>query len=174
MRRLIMNRFVIPSVAALAVIAGSAMADQREQTGHGQTAPQPGAAQQDVPQRAPEAGLHDLIAMEVVGQQNRKVGDIINVLVDQEGQVQAVIIQRGTALLGIGGEEVAIPFDWLRFSEPGMAEVERRVWIDMTEEQIGELPTYEGYREIRDHPRAPGMQPGLPPEEQPGRRQPDQ
>jgi hypothetical protein len=166
-----MNRFVVPTVAALALIAGAAVADQQDQTQAGQTQAgqtQAGQVGAQPGQRAPEAGQHDLMAMEVVDSMGRKVGDIINVLVDEEGQVRAVIIQRGTALLGIGGEEVALPFDRLRLPDPGTPGTERRASIDMTEEQIAELPAYEGEPEIRDHERAPGMELGVSPEAQPG------
>jgi hypothetical protein len=171
-----MKRFVVPTVAALALIAGTAVADQQHRTQAGQTQAgqtqagqtQAGQVGAQPGQRAPEAGQHDLMAMEVVDSMGRKVGDIINVLVDEEGQVRAVIIQRGTALLGIGGEEVALPFDRLRLPDPGTPGTERRASIDMTEEQIAELPAYEGEPEIRDHERAPGMEPGVSPEAQPG------
>ena len=171
-----MNKFVIPAVAAAALLAVPAIAaDQRGAAQTGQAAEQMGAAEQEAGQRQPQAGQHELINMQVVGQDGEDVGEIQNVLVDEDGQVKAVIIQHGTAVLGVGGQRVAVPYERLQFPEarPGMTQDERQARIDMTEEQLGELPEYEGYENgMRDGTRdgtqqqpgttQPGTQPGQP------------
>ena len=153
-----MNKFVIPAVAAFALLTGSAVtgsavaADQQPQAG----------------QQVPQAGQHELIGMEVVGQGGEDLGEIQNVLVDRDGKVQSVIIQHGTAVLGMGGQQVAVPYDRLRLPEamPGTPSDEQQARIDMTEEQIGELPEFQSEREMRgDRDRTgtqPGTQPGQP------------
>jgi hypothetical protein len=182
-----MHKFAIPAVAAAALLAMPAIAADQPRDQQAQQT-QPGAQQQHmqqegVGQRQPQAGEHELINMEVVGQGGEEVGQITNVLVDEQGQVKAVIIEHGTAVLGIGGQKVAVPYERLQLPEarPGMADDERQARIDMTEEQLGELPEYEGHdngmmqRDQRDQPgtqQQPGAQPGQP--GQPGTQQPGQ
>lgn len=141
-----MNRFAIPAVAVLALVAGPAAAQQQ---------------QQDVGQQAPQAGQHELIGMGVVDQDNEEAGEVTNVLVDEKGQIQAVILERGAGgLMGLGGDgHVAVPFERLQLPEarPDTPSDEQNAKIDMTQEQLGELPEFESTREERGEP---DMQPG--------------
>jgi sporulation protein YlmC with PRC-barrel domain len=128
-----MNKFAIPAVAVFALMAGSAAAAQQQQQGAGQ--------------QAPQAGEHELIGMGVVDKDNEEIGEVTNVLVDQKGQVQSVIMDRETGVLGsLGGDgSVAIPFEHLQLPEarPGTPSDEQNAKIDMTEEELGELPEFE-------------------------------
>ena len=118
-----MNRFAIPAVAVLALVAGPAAAQQQ---------------QQDAGQQAPQAGQHELIGMGVVDQDNEEIGEVSNVLISEKGEVEAVILERATGVLGtvgLGGEgHVAIPFDRLQLPEarPGTPSDEQNAKIDMT------------------------------------------
>ncbi len=167
-----MNKFVVPAVAAFALVAGSAVAADEQR---GQQA-QPGAQQeqlaaqqgQQAGQTAPQEGQHELIGMEVVAQDGEDIGEITNVLINEQGQVEAVVVQRGTALLGVGGDAVAVAFDQLELpkADPAIASDEQVAKLKMTEEQIGELPDFESTRaEAEDdagqaRPDATGTQPG--------------
>lgn len=146
-----MNKLVIPAVAAFALMAASASAQQQ---------------QMDAGQRAPESGQHELIGMEVVSQGGEELGQIQNVLIDKEGKVEAVILERG-GMLGVGGETVAVKFDRLQLPEadPSIPSDEQQAQIDMTEEQLGELPEFESTRGERG-----GEEPGMhqEPSAQPG------
>ncbi|HZW47963.1 MAG TPA: PRC-barrel domain-containing protein [Microvirga sp.] len=56
--------------------------------------------------------------LDVYNQNNEKIGDISEMLVDQSGKIQAVVIGVG-GFLGIGERNVAIPFDQVKFvNEP--------------------------------------------------------
>lgn len=167
-----MNKLVVPAVAAFALVAGSAVAADEQR---GQQA-QPGAQQeqlgaqqgQQAGQTAPKEGQHELIGMEVVGQDGEDIGEVTNVLINNEGQVEAVVLQRGTALLGMGGDDVAVPFDQLELPEadPAIASDEQVAKLKMTDEQFGELPEFESTRaeaqenEGQAQPGATGTQPG--------------
>ena len=128
-----MNKFAIPAVAAFALMAGSAAAAEQQQQGAGQ--------------QAPQAGQHELVGMGVVDKDNEEIGEVENVLINSKGQVQAVILDRETGVLGgLGGDgSVAIPFDRLQLPEarPGTPSDEQNAKIDMTEEELGELPEFE-------------------------------
>lgn len=147
-----MNKLVIPAVAAFALMAASASAQQQ---------------QMDAGQRAPESGQHELIGMEVVSQGGEELGQIQNVLIDKEGKVEAVILERGGGVLGMGGETVAVKFDRLQLPEadPSIPSDEQQAQIDMTQEQLGELPEFESTRGERggEEPsmqQEPSAQPG--------------
>jgi sporulation protein YlmC with PRC-barrel domain len=55
-----------------------------------------------------------LVGLDVYGTDNEKIGDINEVLVDRQGNVDAVVIGVG-GFLGIGEKNVAIPFKSLQF-----------------------------------------------------------
>ena len=59
-----------------------------------------------------------LEGLDVYNQNNEKIGDIDELIVDSGGKIQAVVIGVG-GFLGIGERNVAIPFDQIRFvNEP--------------------------------------------------------
>jgi sporulation protein YlmC with PRC-barrel domain len=56
--------------------------------------------------------------LDVYNQNNEKVGDISEMLIDESGKIQAVVIGVG-GFLGIGERDVAVPFDQVKFmNEP--------------------------------------------------------
>jgi sporulation protein YlmC with PRC-barrel domain len=57
-----------------------------------------------------------LNGVNVYNAQNEKIGDINDVLIDQSGKAQAVVIGVG-GFLGMGEHDVAIPFDQIKFSD---------------------------------------------------------
>jgi sporulation protein YlmC with PRC-barrel domain len=59
-----------------------------------------------------------LEGLDVYNQNNEKIGDISEMLVDSSGRIQAVVVGVG-GFLGIGERDVAIPFDQVTFvNEP--------------------------------------------------------
>lgn len=142
-----MNRFFAPTLTAVALIAGTALV-----AGQG-----PALAQQAAGEalqvaevapglQSPEVGQLELIGIDVTDQAGRHVGELSNVLIDDDGQVVAVIVRHG-GIFGIAGQDVAVPFDSVRLPDltAELPEDQRRVMVDMTEEQITDLPEYEGY-----------------------------
>lgn len=62
-----------------------------------------------------------LEGLDVYNNNNEKIGDISELLVDDNGQIQAVIIGVG-GFLGMGEHDVAVPFDQIKFvNEPRAA-----------------------------------------------------
>lgn len=57
-----------------------------------------------------------LVGVNVYNENNDKIGDINEVMVDKDGKVDAVVIGVG-GFLGIGEHNVAVPFDSLRWSD---------------------------------------------------------
>jgi sporulation protein YlmC with PRC-barrel domain len=59
-----------------------------------------------------------LEGLDIYNQNNEKIGDISELLVDSSGKIQAVIVGVG-GFLGIGERDVAIPFDQIKLvNEP--------------------------------------------------------
>ncbi|MBQ0819718.1 PRC-barrel domain-containing protein [Microvirga sp. HBU67558] len=59
-----------------------------------------------------------LEGLDVYNNNNEKVGDISEILVDQSGKIQAVVVGVG-GFLGMGEHDVAVPFDQIKFvNEP--------------------------------------------------------
>src|ERR671912_1384415 len=59
-----------------------------------------------------------LEGLDVYNQNNEKIGDISELLVDSSGKIQAVVVGVG-GFLGMGERDVAIPFDQIKFvNEP--------------------------------------------------------
>ena len=62
-----------------------------------------------------------LEGLDVYNNNNEKIGDISELLVDDNGQIQAVVIGVG-GFLGMGEHDVAVPFDQIKFvNEPRAA-----------------------------------------------------
>ncbi len=57
-----------------------------------------------------------LIGVDIYGPDNKKVGDITEVLFDKTGKIETVTVGVG-GFLGIGAKDVAIPFEQVSFSD---------------------------------------------------------
>jgi hypothetical protein len=79
------------------------------------TAPRSAAAGQFLNQQEPDQWRGSrLVGLNVYGSDNEKIGDINDVLVDRQGNADAVVIGVG-GFLGIGEKNVALPFKSLEF-----------------------------------------------------------
>lgn len=86
----------------------------------------PAPAAQDA--KAPENNLagqgkwraSKLMGVDIYGPDNKKVGDVTEVVFDKTGKVELVTVGVG-GFLGIGSKDVAIPFDQVTWSDQPMA-----------------------------------------------------
>jgi len=87
-------------------------------------APSTGSAPATEPAKAPENNLAGqgkwrvtkLIGVDIYGPDDKKVGDITEVLFDKTGKIEMVTVGVG-GFLGIGSKDVAIPFEQVSFSD---------------------------------------------------------
>ncbi|MGK9164985.1 PRC-barrel domain-containing protein [Inquilinus limosus] len=87
-----------------------------------------------------------LIGVSIYGPGDEKVGDVNEILVDRQGQVQAIVVGVG-GFLGIGEKDVAIPFDQVQWSD----------------QPISPAPTVApGTQPAPTEPTAPGTTPPAP------------
>jgi sporulation protein YlmC with PRC-barrel domain len=96
-----------PAGSATAPPAGSTAAPAQMNTGNWMTQEQPG-----------QWRASKLDGLDIYNQDNEKIGDISELLVDSNGKIQAVVVGVG-GFLGIGERDVAIPFDQIKLvNEP--------------------------------------------------------
>jgi hypothetical protein len=97
--------------------------------------------------------------MDVLGADNKKVGDISDILFDQNGQVLAYIVSVG-GFLGVGSKYVALPpsaFQVVSGDQPattgsatgtnGASPADKKLKIATTEEQLKAAANFEYYKE---------------------------
>lgn len=75
---------------------------------------------------------------DVYDNQNNKIGDVNDILLDKDGRVSTVIIGVG-GFLGIGEKDVAVPFNALKVAEKGG---DRYLVINTSKEALEKAPGY--------------------------------
>ncbi|MER0239027.1 PRC-barrel domain-containing protein [Fulvimarina sp. MAC8] len=81
----------------------------------------------------------DLIGTSVVGPDNESVGDVGDIVLSQDGGIEAVIIDVG-GFLGIGEKPVSVSMDELQFMQDSGGSLS--VQTQMTEDQLENAPEY--------------------------------
>ncbi|WP_299820061.1 PRC-barrel domain-containing protein [uncultured Jannaschia sp.] len=82
----------------------------------------------------------DVTGAAVYGPEDERVGEIGELLVSDDGKLDSAIVDVG-GFLGLGEKQVEVPFDNLQILQ---GENDMRIYIDATEEQLEQLPAYEG------------------------------
>jgi sporulation protein YlmC with PRC-barrel domain len=107
----------------------------------GTTAPAVSAPAAGAAVVAPAAGIFPMaaevekfIGKDVYGAAGEDVGEIENLLIGPDGRVRAAIIEFG-GFLGIGENEVAVPWDQLKITGD-------RATVNMTKEQVRAMPRW--------------------------------
>lgn len=75
---------------------------------------------------------------------DERIGDVEDILLDEDMRVQAIVIESG-ATLGLGGREIVILNDHYRLDThvDDDGDTEHRVIVDASAEELGELPEYD-------------------------------
>jgi len=113
---------LLAAVAAIALSAPALAADPAAKPQSGQSssmsAPLPGASGGAAAsqQYADSTRLSDVVGMSVRGQNDENIGEINDLLIGQDGQVQAAVVDVG-GFLGIGEHRVAIDWKQLQFGQ---------------------------------------------------------
>jgi hypothetical protein len=84
--------------------------------------------------------VQGILGREVRSGANEKMGRIVDVIVDRNGQVRAAIIDFG-GFLGVGSRKIAVAWNALRFL-PDAKNVER-IGLDLTRDQVQGAPEYK-------------------------------
>jgi hypothetical protein len=99
--------------------------------------------------------ISSVLGREVRSATDENMGRIVDVIVDQSGQVRAAIIDFG-GFLGVGSRKIAVDWKALRFS-PGQER--NRVVLQMTREQVTAAPEYQEGKPIFVLSAAAGAEP---------------
>jgi sporulation protein YlmC with PRC-barrel domain len=86
------------------------------------------------------SGMHkasDLIGREVVSRQGQKLGEIKNLFISQDGQVEYIILSRG-GMLGMGGKLVPVPW-----RAADLRVQNNKITAGITKEQLQNAPTFD-------------------------------
>lgn len=126
-----MRASMIASTALAAAVAFAVPALAQQQGGQIQTETTTSAAQSGTPQ-----GTTELIGADVIGQEGDDVGDLENVLVDDQGNATHVVIGHG-GWMGLGEKEVAVPLSQIQVSGG-------RIQVMVPDQQLADMPEYEG------------------------------
>jgi hypothetical protein len=90
---------------------------------------------------------HDVqgaLGKEVLGGTGESLGRIVDVLVDQSGQVRAAVIDFG-GFLGVGSRKIVVDWGALHFAP---AHERDRITLDLTRDQVSGAPEYKAGRPI--------------------------
>ena len=80
---------------------------------------------------------------DVMGADNKKIGDVSDILFDQDGRIEAYVISVG-GFLGMGAKEVALPPSAFQV-EPGKKGGSPKLRLSMTQKQIKEAQNFKPY-----------------------------
>ncbi|SRR5579871_1732037 len=89
--------------------------------------------------------VQGILGKEVRSAANENMGRIVDVIVDQSGQVRAAIIDFG-GFLGVGNRKVAVAWDALRFP-PNSDKVDHIV-LELTRDQVLAAPEYKADKPV--------------------------
>jgi PRC-barrel domain len=84
--------------------------------------------------------VQGILGKDVRSAADEDMGRIVDILVDQTGQVRAAIIDFG-GFLGVGSRKIAVTWNALRFT-PNANKVDRNV-LEMTRDQVRAAPEYK-------------------------------
>lgn len=89
---------------------------------------------------------------------DKDIGEIDDVVLDQDGKIHQVIVSTG-GVLGVGGKKVALSWDQVRVDAARQVAV-----VSMTEDQLKAMPEFKEPERDRDNMRgtAPARAPGAP------------
>lgn len=141
-----LSAIVMGAVVATSSIALAQAQQPQAQPGQEQEFGQP---QQEAETRQLPQGASEVLNKQVFGATGEEVGQVRDVIISQDGSVEAVVIERG-GVLGVGAQQVAIDWDQISLDpqQDGLS-------VDMTESQLSELPEYqEGSGAVVEEPPA--------------------
>jgi uncharacterized protein YrrD len=85
------------------------------------------------------------VGIDVVGTDDKKIGDVNDVLFDQQGKIEAYVIGVG-GFLGIGAKDVALAPSAFQLVKDNNNE---RLKVSMTKDQLEKAPAFERKQEPR-------------------------
>jgi sporulation protein YlmC with PRC-barrel domain len=130
---------LLPIAAAAFLMAGVSGPALAQQAGGGQ--PQAGAqaqGQQAEKLKANQFRASKMIGADVYGQDKKKIGEIEDLVLEEDGTVSQVVVKVG-GTLGMGGKNVAVPM-----SELGLDDLkDGRLALDKTQQELEQMAAFD-------------------------------
>ena len=136
---LVAKTLVVAAVTAGAMIAAFAQGPEQLP---GQEAPPTVSSSQIIgSQGADEWLASQLRGTAVVSSDNQKIGEVVDILLDRNGQARAFVVGEG-GVMGLGAREIAI--DLAQFHEvPANGGGKAQLQVRMTREQLASVPEFK-------------------------------
>ncbi|GEN29388.1 hypothetical protein HVA01_30340 [Halovibrio variabilis] len=103
-----------------------------------------GAHAQDEPQGMYSA--EDILDAEVyfAGGSGEEIGEVDDILFDEEMRITAIVIESGS-VLGLGGREIVVDTDYftLETETEANGDTEHRIMVEASQEEVEAFPTYD-------------------------------
>jgi hypothetical protein len=147
---------MINRTLAATAIAALLMTPAAAQTSSTTTSPAPaattGAAGFTQMQKQNQWMGSDLIGAKVVNNANESIGEINDLLVDENGMVQAAVIGVG-GFLGIGEKDVAVPFKELKVTRQSDGDIDK-VSANFNKDQLKQAPEFKTVEDQRSNQKS--------------------
>jgi sporulation protein YlmC with PRC-barrel domain len=129
-----MNRFAIAAAPALTLAAALVAVPAIAQQATPSQQPQSQQQAQQQGERAPlSADAHHVIDKQAMNAQGKEVGKIKDVLIGQDGKVQALVVD-------VKGKKRAVPWN-------DVAMRADQLTVNMSDQQLSQLPEYRGEKD---------------------------
>jgi hypothetical protein len=140
------TKALVVFAAVSALTMPTALAQAPEHPGAGPATPPASSARPSSSQIVDAQGRDEWLASKlrgttVLGLDNQKVGDVVDILLDKSGQVRAFIVGVG-GVLGLGAKEVAIDLTEFREVPPSSGN-KAQLKVSMTKEQLTQAPDFK-------------------------------
>jgi hypothetical protein len=86
-----------------------------------------------------------LVGASVYGPDNKSIGSIDDLIVDQTGAIKAAVIGVG-GFLGVGQKDVAVPFDALQIHRKADSSSIDKITVSYTKDQLSNAPKFAYYQ----------------------------
>ena len=86
-----------------------------------------------------------LVGASVYGPDNKSIGSIDDLILDQKGGIKAAVIGVG-GFLGVGQKDVAVPFDTLQIQRKANSSSIDKITVSYTKDQLTNAPKFSYYQ----------------------------
>jgi sporulation protein YlmC with PRC-barrel domain len=86
-----------------------------------------------------------LVGTSVYGPDNKSIGSIDDLIVDQKGAIKAAVIGVG-GFLGVGQKDVAVPFDALQIQRKANSSSIDKITVTYSKDQLSNAPKFAYYQ----------------------------
>lgn len=150
-----MRKEIITAASVLALMTGAAMAQTSPSGNAAPGATTPSTTMQNAPSGANQsatgqsatgqgvtggqmAGVDHLLGKNVYGQDNEKVGEVEDIILDSSGQAKQLVISSG-GFLGIGEKQIAVDYSQAKWDQ----QQDRIQLSGMSRDQVKDMPEFE-------------------------------